>query len=219
MMAYAKQTKMTVQEIDNELRLLNLKMDELRLQTKTINEQFARALSRQTALLKENLERKLKEMAGSGQKPWDLLLAFTIGEYNYKYLQAAMQDLSPAGWVTNSGYNPETMQYCLEIRLNEKSKGKLGQVEQQLMTVVPHILAHKETGERAFRLMEPGLSENGVHYIHEKGGKWEIRVTRYSRTSVLQAFPDLKTLLEFVQDNMSFYPGRSDDQDDDDHWD
>lgn len=216
-MARKAVSKMTVVEIDQEVESLEASLEVMRAEYKKLQDAMGVKFDRQKKLKEQKSLMLMEEAAARGEVPWAQLFEYEIGEPNYKLLNQAITTLCPGGFVAQSGYMPATMQYCIKVSLNERSRDKLDHVQQVLETLLPALRPNPETNEVFVDLMEPSLSEFGSYSLFIKqDGTWELRFQRYSRVEVIQAFKNTREMLEYVQAHMSFDYSRSSYDDDND---
>lgn len=153
----------------------------------------------------EQIRRIVENNTASNKVDWAVLLEYQHCEANYKFLQKAMTQLSPQGWVCNNGYNPKIAQYIVQLRLNEDSNDHLKTVESQLLEVIPFIIPFPDIGEKCISLLEPSLSANGSYSLREKDNNWSLNHTRWSNPSIVAKKDSLFEMLQYLQDNFSFH--------------
>lgn len=207
-----------VQTVDQRLKVLDEKISKLKEERAVLCEEYSKLGDK----LKKNYEelRKFTEEAAdiqleqqkqTGVFDWGMLLKFEDGEGNYKAKNQALQTLFPDGQVRGDGYYPDTMQYALQIRLDKNTGKQLDYISDvfvnQLIPVIkPLVDSRKVDHGRVIKLMEPGLSEYGIHQICVFDDRVDFRVTRHRNTSVKHTTSSFREMLEYLQERFAFIP-------------
>lgn len=196
-------------ELDDKVAKLQKERDVLGVQYKKLGDLLSENFEQMKAYAEEAAAIRFEAQQVSGNFDWEMLLAFQVGEPNYKVKNKAFSTVFPEGSVSSSGYNPSVMQYGIELRLDQSTPSKLDYIakvfEEQLLPAMKFINDEKTKIQfKLISVLEPCLSAEGIHQIWVQEDKVTFNITRYRRTSVQHTTSTLREMLDYVQKNYAF---------------
>jgi len=96
------------------------------------------------------------------------------------------------------GYFPELHQVALKLMMYKGNKDNLDQTINSISDILPFLKEYQ--GIKQLGVFEHTLSENGRFIVEISASSYELVLYRYHRRSVIKAFDDLRSLVEYVQE-------------------
>lgn len=202
-------------ELENEIRELN----EVRTKELEEHRELSVRLQNSASRLRDLRNEQDTRIIESGQANWDFLLdAEYDNQVKYRELQRRLREIG----LGQSGYHPDTNQYCIQVLLYKYAEDKderLSKTMDGFKEVLPYLKPNPETNEIHVNVLEAGLSEYGScnFYFKKEDDKYfgQIRVMRGYRTIVVTEWLPLD---EFWPQAAEDCPYDRPDDDEEDEW-
>jgi hypothetical protein len=214
-------TKMTKEQLASELERVSAAVTDLREQHDKIEKALNTKWNRQKALEKQLLQLDYEAKAAQGVTDWAKLLEVTPGETSYEFLQKEILKRAPLHSITNSGYYPETMQYCLQLRLTKNNAEQIAEAKALIDEIMP-ALKPLENGLIRFDILESTCSYHASYAMaYDTSTKqWyagaESRISRNPHFG--NTFATLEEALIYVSKNCWASSYDDDDKESDDDY-
>lgn len=104
-------------------------------------------------------------------------------------------------WIYSMGYNPETNQYCISLKLNRSMTdievdNFCSLLESEILPAVKDF-----NGVKILDIFEHSHSENGCYNLEIRQASFDLVIYRYSCKSTKTTFTSLKDAINYIKEN------------------
>lgn len=191
----------TIDQLKAEKEVLQKRREKLQAKAEKINEELVSLYDRIKDLSEKIFEDEALHTEPSGQI--SLMLRYEWNDSNYKAAKKFFESHALSRWVSfRGGYNPNTLQWSIQLMFDEDSKYRLNEIAQYIDEIAVHLKAYD--GDKLFCLLEPSLSEHQSYRVAlTEDGKWQLQGYRFSKTVLKQSETTLD-MVQYLQQNYSF---------------
>jgi septal ring factor EnvC (AmiA/AmiB activator) len=210
--------KMTKEQLEAELAKLNPKVEAIRAEYQKLSDQLTVNCNRQRSLSKQLAKIEYDKQSADNKIDWATLLTYSHFEEQYDFLNEAINRRAPLGSVAQSGYFPDAMQYCLQLRLKKNDQAQFDEAYALLEEIIPVMKEVK--GWKRIDILEHTLSYHHAMAYKVDDDRWYAgRISRYSDTPYSGGpFDSLKEALRYVAKNHWYSSDDPADREDDNDY-
>lgn len=178
-----KVENMTREQLDRENTKLESELGPLREQYQQLQDLIVKKANRQRDVSKQMAKIDYEANAAEGKTDWAQLIGTDHGESSYDMLTIEMQKRCPLGSVAHTGYYPEIMQRCFQLRLTKGDEAQIAEATSLIETIMPY-LKPLSNGLIRFDILEQSLSYHSSYAMaYDTNAKqWYVGAeSRYGR--------------------------------------
>lgn len=176
--------KMTREQLDAENTKLANELGPLRDQYQKLQDLIVKKANRQRDVLKQMAKIDYEANSAEGKTDWAQLIDTDRHEASYDMLTIEMRKRCPLGSIAHTGYYPETMQRCFQLRLTKGDEAQIAEAKNLIEEVMPY-LKPLSNGLIRFDILETSLSYHSSYAMaYDTNNKqWYAGAeNRYGRT-------------------------------------
>jgi hypothetical protein len=215
-----KVDKMTREQLSTENDKLENELGPLREEYKRIQDLIHKKANRQRDVLKQMAKVDYEAAAAQGVTDWPKLIDTNLYESSYEMLTIEIGKRCPLGSIAHTGYYPETMQRCFQLRFMKNDEAQIQEAKALIEDVMPHLKPLKN-GLIRFDILEKTCSYHSSYAMaYDTNTKqWyagaESRISRNAQFGT--TFATLEEALRYVSAYIFYESNDPADSDEDDN--